>query len=217
MDERLESDDSPSSDFSSFVSGSEENSQNELDLSFSPSSAQLILWYKKTQKLIEDEMRMIASLADESGQINPRELEPKAEKLLSMYLDNQMTWQEVCLVVKNDESNKKATTLVINRPMAFKLSENLGKLLLYGAYIGDRKIQISEQNEWSKFLRAFENSCAVYVGGPDKMEDPAVLIHGIADLPGASEISPGTGIYQGGLPAAVQGMYDHLFRQLKSF
>lgn len=214
LDERLESNDSPNSDFSSFVSGSEENDRNELDLSFSPSSAQLILWYKKTQKLIEDEIATIANLADESGQINPRELEPKAEKLLSMYLDNQMAWQEVCLVVKNDESSKKATTIVINRPMAFRLSENLGKLLLYGAYIGDRKIKISEQNEWSKFLRAFEESCAVYVGGPDKMEDPAVLIHGIADLPGASELSPGTGIYQGGLPAAVQGILHGKYKPL---
>lgn len=32
------------------------------------------------------------------------------------------------------------------------------------------------------------------------------MIHGIADLPGAREISPGSGIYRGGLEAAIEGV-----------
>ena len=55
-----------------------------------------------------------------------------------------------------------------------------------------------------KFLGAFENKCGVYVdaGGPGDMTNPAIIVYGIDDLPGAVEISPGTGTYRGGLEAA---------------
>jgi len=186
------------------------------DLSFSLVAAQTILWYKKAQSLIEEEMEVIASLADDNGAINPRQLEPKAENLLKLYLDNQDTWQEVCLVAKKNELSGTATTYALNRPMAFRLSESRARLVLFGAFnaMAGGSVAVSQTNNLAKFRRAFDQSCAVYVGGPDRMEDPAEMIHGIPDLEGAEEICPGTGIYKGGMPAAVQGVLDGKYNAL---
>ena len=61
--------------------------------------------------------------------------------------------------------------------MAFKLSESLGRLVLYGAAYN--QVSTSETQSLVKFLSVFENECGVYVGGPDDMDKPAVMIHGI--------------------------------------
>jgi hypothetical protein len=161
-------------------------------------------------------MADIAALADESGQIDPRQLEPTAESLLKIYLDNQESWQEVGLVAERNEMTGNAVTYVLNRPMAFRLTENLARLVLFGASsaMEDGGVAVSEMNWYTKFLRAFESSCAVYIGGPDHMEKMGVIIHGISDLEGAVEISPGTGIYRGGMEAAVDGVLEGRFNPL---
>ena len=46
------------------------------------------------------------------------------------------------------------------------------------------------------------------------MEKMGVIIHGISDLEGAVEISPGTGIYRGGMEAAVDGVLEGRFNPL---
>lgn len=195
---------------------------NEIDDSdindsfFSIITVQTIYWYRKTQRMIQGKMKKIASLADGNGTIDPRQLAPQDETLLNLYVDNQSTWQEVCLVVERDEEGGTAQTLVLNRPMAFSLSENLAKLVLFGSYGGMvmGSTPVSQTNRYLKFLRAFESSCAVYVGGPDKMSEPAILIHGFSDLEGSKEISPGTGIYQGGLDAAIDGVLSGKYNAL---
>ena len=55
-------------------------------------------------------------------------------------------------------------------------------------------------------VQAFGKEAAVYMGGPDLQDGPALLIHGIPDLPGAHELAPGTQIYRGGWEAAVEGV-----------
>lgn len=206
------------SDNTPLLSSNNDNSEKgvKANLSFSLTAAQTLLWYKKSQTLIEEHMADIAALADESGLIDPRELDPKAENLLKLYLDNQESWQEVSLVAERNEMNGNAKTYVLNRPMAFRLSENLARLVLYGAFNArnDGGVAVSEMNDYTKFLRAFEDSCAVYIGGPDHMEKKADMIHGISDLEGAVEISPGTGIYRGGIEAAVEGVLDGRFQAL---
>ncbi len=187
------------------------NDNKNLDEPISPISAQTFLWYGKAKKLIEEkETSFIASKMR-------GEIDPQTSDFLILLMDNQQNWQSVCLVAKMDESNNSAETYTINRPMAFSLTENLAKMLLFGAMsnvIRDGKIPISETNKYSKFLRAFEKECAVYVGGKYKQEQPAVVIHGIADLEGATEISPGIGIYMGGLEAAIDGVLDGRYKPL---
>ena len=63
-------------------------------------------------------------------------------------------------------------------------------------------------------LVAFDSECAIYVGGPDQQDEPSLLVHGIRDLEGAVEISPGSNIYQGGLEAAVQGIIAGKYKPL---
>ena len=167
-------------------------------------------WYARAKELVENEMKSIAGKADEEGQIDATQLEDDASEMLSLFIDNQEAWQEVCLVLEQDGSNAK--TLVINRPMAFKLTDNLGRLVLHGAYTGKEQ---KDRKALDSFMKAFEAECAVYVGGPDNQDEEAVMIHGISDLPGATEISPGCGIYRGGTEAAVKGVLDGKYNPLE--
>lgn len=218
LKQRLETNDTDkTSDNKPLLSNNDDSSTNiNPDLSFSLTAAQTLLWFRKSQTLIDEHMADIAALADDSGQIDPRQLDPGAESLLKIYLDNQESWQEVGLVAERNEMNGSAVTYVLNRPMAFRLTENLARMLLFGATstMDDGGVAISEMNWYTKFLRAFESSCAVYIGGPDHMEKMAVIIHGISDLEGATEISPGTGIYRGGMEAAVEGILEGRFNPL---
>ena len=201
----------------SLLDNVEDMSKKNLDESLSLIEAQTFLWYGKAKKLINQEMVLLADKANERGEIDPIGLPPKSEDLLNLYIDNQQNWQSVCLVAKMDESSGDAKTYTLNRPMAFSLTENMAKMLLFGVMsnvIRDGRIPVSETNKYSKFLQAFEKECAVYVGGTNNQENPAAVIHGIPDLEGATEISPGTGIYMGGLDAAVDGVLDGRYKPL---
>jgi hypothetical protein len=118
-------------------------------------------------------------------------------------------------VLDRDETVGTATSVVLNRPMAMKLTENLAQLVKYGAYVAnDAEARRSSQKDMVKFMMAFGSECAVYVGGPDKQDEPAIMIHGFRDLPGATEVSPGAGIYRGGLDAAIEGVIDGKYKSL---
>jgi len=159
----------------------------------------------------------IADKAGDDGHIDATSLSDDSAELLQLYLDNQESWQEVCLVLERDEVEGTASTLVLNRPMAFKLTENLGRLVLYGTYqtaVNKSKMRNRTKADLIKFMLAFGQECAVYIGGPNGQDQPAELIHGIADLPGAVEISPGSRIYSGGLDAAVDGVLAGKYKPL---
>lgn len=109
--------------------------------------------------------------------------------------------------------------------MAFRLSESLARLVLLGAFratqLADAKAVVEKREQSAqdtqllvKFLAAFENECGIYVGGSKAMEEPATMIHGIADLPGAVEICRGTGIYEGGVEAACDGVLSGKYKPL---
>ncbi|KAL7462971.1 hypothetical protein ACHAXS_003347 [Conticribra weissflogii] len=175
-------------------------------------AAKTAFWYRGAEKLLKKELETIATYANANGKIDASSLSKDSLELLQLYMDQQQTWQEVCLVIERDEKRGSAKTLTINRPMAFRLSESMGRLVLNGAY-GMQK-NGKDTQDFVKFLSAFESECGVYVGGPDSMEEPATIIHGIADLPGSEEISPGTGIYKGGLEAAMDGVLQGKYKPL---
>ena len=125
--------------------------------------------------------------------------------------NTQESWQEVCLVLERNVNRGTATTIVLNRPMAMKLTENLARLVLNGAFASSA---LQRKKDLVKFILAFGSECAVYVGGSQGQQDPAIMIHGIRDLPGAVEISPNTGIYRGGLPAAIEGVLEGKYKPL---
>mmetsp|Transcript_15035 Transcript_15035/g.36735 ORF Transcript_15035/g.36735 Transcript_15035/m.36735 type:complete len:490 (+) Transcript_15035:270-1739(+) len=205
---------------------------------------ELQTWYHRAKKLVEDEMKKIAGKADDQGQIDATTLDEVSSEMLTLFLDNQDNWQEVCLVVEH--ANSVAKTVVLNRPMGFKLTDNIARLVLNGAFStrsnkspndddyddddddddqntnGDRLMSGDSRKEGFmdrkalvRFMTAFASECAVYVGGPDDQNMPALMIHGIPDLPGAREISPGSNIYQGGIDAAVKGVLEGEYSPLE--
>ena len=65
-----------------------------------------------------------------------------------------------------------------------------------------------------KVVQAFGKEAGVYLGGSDLADEPAMLIHGIPDLPGARELAPGTNIFCGGWEAAVDGVLNDRYKPL---
>jgi Uncharacterized ACR, COG1678 len=180
----------------------------------------MAIWYSTAQSLVEEEMKVIAGSAESNGELDSSILTDDSNEVLQLYLDYQETWQEVCLVTAYD--SESATTLVLNRPLALQLTDSLGKLVLFGAFSGKKSFSSTSLKNGRKndvsitdFIKAFGSECGVYVGGPDDQHLPAILIHGIPDLEDAVEIAPGTGIYQGGLHAAVQGVISGIYKPLE--
>ena len=162
---------------SSASNNNDDDENDDISSSFSASAAKTVFWYRNAEKLLKRELVTIMSSANPNGRINPGDLREESLELLQLYMDHQNTWQEVCLVIEKDERTGCSKTITINRPMAFKLSESLGRLVLYGAAYN--QVSTSETQSLVKFLSVFENECGVYVGGPDDMDKPAVMIHGI--------------------------------------
>jgi Uncharacterized ACR, COG1678 len=200
------------------VSSSSSSSSSTLDTASSAGAdrmtvdtMEMSIWYSTAQSLVEEEMKVIAGAAESNGELDSSILTDESNEVLQLYLDHQETWQEVCLVTSYDST--AATTLVLNRPLALQLTDALGKLVLYGAFSGKKSSTLDIP--FKDFMKAFGKECGIYVGGPDDQHLPAVLIHGIAHLDGATEIAPGTGIYQGGLKAAVEGVLSGVYKPLE--
>lgn len=182
-------------------------------MSFSPLAANTAYWYRGAQSVVKSGLKRVTDNAEKDGQIDPSRLDEESIELLQLYLDYQETWQEVCMVINHNEEIGTAATLVLNRPMAMKLNDNLAKLILFGAK--ERTLSESDVSEtYVRFMAAFKEECALYVGGPDCQDEAAVMVHGIKKLEGAVEISPGCGIYKGGLDAAISGVMRGDFKAL---
>ncbi|GAX12459.1 hypothetical protein FisN_24Hh033 [Fistulifera solaris] len=174
--------------------------------------------WRKAHGLIQSQMLQLADKVKPSGELDAAKLSTKQSELLQMYLDHQETWQEVCLIYQKEEASSEATScmVVLNRPMAMKLTENLAQLILFGnpPVEDDQDEHLNEQeaSQLVRFLLAFGSECGVYIGGPDQQDQPALLLHGFAELPGATEIA--NGLYQGGLEAAMDGVLRGKYRAL---
>ena len=46
------------------------------------------------------------------------------------------------------------------------------------------------------------------MGGPDEQHLPGLMLHGVADLHGSVELAGGSGIYVGGVEAAVKRVLE---------
>lgn len=180
--------------------------------------------WRKAQALIQSQMLQLAKTATPGGELDASKLSTKQSELLQMYLDQQETWQEVCLIYQKQQDSSQSTKntscmVVLNRPMAMKLTENLARLLLFGNSNEDDEdedddVTLNEQqaSQLIRFFLAFGSECGIYIGGPDQQDQPALLLHGFAELPGATEIA--NGIYQGGLEAAMDGVLRGKYRAL---
>merc|ERR1712048_1076727 len=72
-----------------------------------------------------------------------------------------------------------------------------------------------EREELAGLLASeFGDNMCMYVGGPEKLEEGATLVHGHGSLEGSVEIAPGTGIYTGGERAAIEAVRDGIHSPL---
>lgn len=200
--------------------------QNASSVSASSSSVpcvdrmEMAIWYAMAQNLVEAEMNVIAGAAGADNELDSTTLNDLSSEVLALFLDHQETWQEVCLVLEHNAQS--STTLVLNRPMALQLTDALGRMVLHGTFATEKGPSLSKTIQKKKklpsmkdFLKAFGKECGVYLGGLDDQHLPAILIHGIADLPGATEIAIGTGVYRGGVEAAVAGVLAGKYKPLE--
>lgn len=182
-----------------------------------PPKSQMEHWFPMAERMLARELEIITGTAGKNGILNPNDLPEDSRELLEKYLDYKQTWQEVCLMLGSTQG------VVINRPITQNINKSLAKLLLEGQPTASTAAtsSISDKQEngklpfgfIDKFIQAFGQG-AVYMGGPDLQAEPALLVHGIDTLVGAAELSPGTGIYIGGLKAAVQGVLDGKYQPL---
>lgn len=176
-------------------------------------------WFSITEKMITSEMEAITSSDKvKDGILDPSDLDDNAKLLLKKYLQYKQTWQEVCLVLSHDPESGCSEVIVINRPISKGIDRTLAKVLLEGGGAlkdgsGSGSGNFGEDFV-DKFLEAFDTGGVVYHGGDNSQLDPAVMVHGISDLPGAMELAPGTGIYRGGIEAAVEGIMSNKYNPL---
>lgn len=124
----------------------------------------------------------------------------------------QQTWQEICLVTAHNPESGCSEALILNRPITKSINKQLATLLLKG---GNGSAEGSFSYDFvDMIVQAFGAEAGVYMGGPDMQDKPAMLLHGISNLPGAKEIAPGTSIYQGGWEAAVDGVLNGTYKPL---
>lgn len=169
-----------------------------------PPESLMAHWFPMAERMLARELKVItSSSSNNSGIINPKDLEPEARILLEQYVDYKQTWQEVCLMIGSTQA------VIINRPISKTIhNQQLATLLLQNA----PNLPLGLED---KLVQAFSKEGVVYMGGPDLQTDqPALLLHGIADLEGATELAPGTGIYMGGLEAAVEGVLMKKYKPL---
>jgi len=190
------------------------------DLSVSILAAKTVLWYRKARSFVRKSMEEIYASA-ENERIEVGSLEEDQIEFIKLMLGGQQHWQEVSLVLERNERTGSGVTLALNRPLAFSVDDTVARMVLYGTdpaegvtiTLTTDTIQ-AKRKEVDDFLSAFAEQCAVYIGGPDNMSEPAIIIHGISDLEGSVEIAPGSGIYRGGIPAAVDGVLRGTYRPL---
>jgi Uncharacterized ACR, COG1678 len=115
-------------------------------------------------------------------------------------------------VLSHNPQTGISESVIINRPISTNLNKAFATVLVEGP---NGRGKDSHSYEFvDEMVRAFGRQAAIYMGGPDLQEEPALLIHGIRNLRGAREVAPGTGIYQGGLEEAVKGINDGIYQPL---
>lgn len=186
------------------------NSPEALERLLAQWGTNTVYTYRLADRLINEVLEVVSQKAT-NGQLSLSAVTADQRELLQLYIDAQSSWQEVALVLDvqgtgADGGIQKAECVVINRPIARSMSRELATLLLNGSDEARRGIgPLYDDEALERFLLAFGKEAAVYVGGPDAQEQPGALVHGF-ELPGATEVAPGTRIYTGGVEAAVEGV-----------
>ena len=180
-----------------------------------------VLLYRCASRFLRRELQRVASKGqvDDKGRLllDPRTLSDADRGLLDMHQRYLSTWQEVVLVTRHDGA-AGSDGVVLNRPAATESSDELSAALCVALEREEGADTVAPEN----FQTAFGPRLAAYVGKPapgaapaddgeekaPKPKQTAMIIHGLAGLKGAEELSPGLGIYKGGSAEAAQRVQD---------
>lgn len=170
-------------------------------------SSNTVFTYRLADRLIDEMLEAVRSQARD-GSLDFSALEPEQQALIKMYADAQQTWQEVALVTRvdplaeevrglrgewldDDEAPSSGRrfareSLVINRPLAVgAITPDLAQRLLNGPR--EKRPNgvppLHEDAFVERFMKAFNENCAVYIGGPHGQDGVGQVIHG-HPLPG---------------------------------
>eukprot|EP00929_Paragymnodinium_shiwhaense_P103350 TRINITY_DN6681_c0_g1_i1.p1 TRINITY_DN6681_c0_g1~~TRINITY_DN6681_c0_g1_i1.p1 ORF type:complete len:479 (-),score=107.94 TRINITY_DN6681_c0_g1_i1:527-1963(-) len=168
--------------------------------------------YRLAESLIAESLSTISEKA-ENGQLDLGLLTPAQREIVQRYVRSQERWQQVCLVLDAASPNMAKEAVVINRPLSAQINKKLANVLLNGSPSASG-LKNYDDRMVSRCAQAFGDESAVYLGGKEDQDQPGLLVHGISDLPGAKEISPGTGIYTGGVEAAIEGVLNGKYQPL---
>lgn len=166
--------------------------------------------YRLVEGSVLATMRDMQRRARARGPLTSSSMKEEELVLLQLFSAAQETWQEVCLVTAM-RGPDRAEGVVLNRPLAKAVDRQLAKVLLGAEKPG---APAPDDAQLSRLVGAFGAHAGVYFGGPDGQLEPGLFVHGIDDLPGAVEVSPGTRIYTGGLEAAVDGILVGKYKPL---
>lgn len=151
--------------------------------------------YRVAETMMEERIGGIGAQADEQGRINARDLKPEELELLAKFSESQNAWQQVCLILAATDGAAAGSSVVLNRPLAKGIDDALALRILNGAGRTTAVDSAGLVAAAKKLEKAFGDEAAVYWGGPERQEEPALLVHGIDGLAGSKELAPGTRIY----------------------
>lgn len=170
--------------------------------------------YRLADTLVKEEVVKIEALLQSvanKGQV-PNGIGPKDMEKLNILVASQEHWQSVCLVIKAADGVAQEA-ITINRPCGIgQLNLGWADLLLNGE--NPRKDKVYDSDCQKRFIQAFGQDGAFYLGGPQHQDAPMVLVHGFGELEGAEELYPGTSIYLGGVEAAIDGVLSGAYSPL---
>ena len=175
-------------------------------------SGNTVYTYRLAERLISECLQSVSNQASD-GKVDIRAVNDEEREMVRLYSAAQDAWQEVALVIDagcdvdgepldGGASCVASEAVVINRPIARNMNRQLAQLILNGQE-GEPKKYTPEVID--RFLEAFGTEAAVYVGGPEDQGKAGLAVHGF-DLPGASELAPGTGLYIGGIEGIIDAV-----------
>lgn len=182
-----------------------ESSDAQFQVSLTSWSSNTFFMYRLAERMkIEYDELFRESVVD--GVLDVSKQTDELKEFVWMYSSWSKDMQSVALVLEKGSPNTKVSRCVkLNRPALSKgsgLSRRLAERLLNGVNASSPEYDDAFVD---RFMEAFGEQPALYVGGRDNQNAPVMLLHGY-DLPGAKEIAPGTGIYSGGIRAAVDAV-----------
>lgn len=133
---------------------------------------------------------------------------PSEKELWGMHTQALAVREQACLVLR--AHGEECSGVALNKPLASRVDVPLASRLLYGREKANRVASRDDDPDdlAQRCAAAFGDGAAVYWGGPETQEEPALCLHSRSDIAGAEELSAGTGLFVQGSGVAMAPLID---------